>query len=791
MYSGGIADKIGNRFEARWLTLELLGLLSGKAASVTIEKIGDDEQGFEFLVEQADVSVWHQCKRQTSAVSWTINALAAEGIIANFSGKLGITSANRCVFVSTDVAKQIKLLEEKRRISTSLKEFEDALAQSEITYWQNLKDHLAVDGEGALDWLAHCEFHTVSEDMLELMVAHRVAFWFDGHPDVIVSAIRAWVEEDATINRPIDRAAFLQFAANKRFTVKQYELDRTIPGRLEDRTRSYVDSYSPLGAGLFQIDRCESGLLVETLLEAPDVDVVALVGPAGSGKSAIVRAAVARIAEKGMLQLAFRVDQVGEPLSIAQLGIAVIDVDDSPAVVLEKLSGNDRAILYIDQADAVSEMAGRSTQVRRQVLDLVKQARSYEHVRLVFSCRTFDFENDAQFLEIAKSSRTVRIDVPMYDWDRDVVPVLVKLQISIEDSPRIRALLAQAIALSLAAKLAQNGGADLRDVDTLSGLFERLIEGRDRAIRQRYAPPWSLYQVLEAVAAEMSERQELVASARVLDCFAGSKDYLQQEGLIVVANGRISLIHESLFDHLHARSFVSGSQSLVEFLGAGEQTLFRRTQVRQILAAERDLRPNRYRSDLRGLLMADAVRAHIKDFVLRWLGTIANPSGEEWRILALYSAGRGDDDFPGSVGIVLFGQPGWLDLLSELGLVAVWLAGGDASQAWALNLVRSSARTGSTRLIAELDRYLDERPDQAGRLLEHLHYVGPGGPQANLADVIIRALSMIDDVEALKHGEGLFELNSSWVDHAPKDAARILSAFSWSLTADSVEPQRS
>jgi len=337
-------------------------------------------------------------------------------------------------------------------------------------------------------------------------------------------------------------------------------------------------------------------------------------------------------------------------------------------------------------------------------------------------------------------------------------------------------LLAQPIALSLAAKLAQNGGTDLRDVDTLSDLFERLIEDRDRAIRRRHSPAWSLHQVLEAVAAEMSERQELVASVRTLDGFAGAKDHLQQEGLIVVAGGRISLIHESLFDHLHARSFVSGSRSLVDFLTASEQTLFRRTQVRQILSAERDLRPDRYRSDLRGLLMSDAVRGHIKDFVLRWLGTMSNPTAEEWRILVDYSAGRGDDDLPKSVGIVLFGRPDWFDLLSELGPVGVWLAGEDAAQAWALNISRSVASTGSDRLVAELNRYLDDRPEQAGRLLQHLWYVGPKGPRPDLADVIVRALGLIDDVKDLDHGEGLFELNASWIEHAPEDAARILSA---------------
>ena len=35
---------------------------------------------------------------------------------------------------------------------------------------------------------------------------------------------------------------------------------------------------------------------------------------------------------------------------------------------------------------------------------------------------------------------------------------------------------------------------------------------------------------------------------------------------------------------------------------------------------------------------------------------------------------------------------------------------------------------------------------------------------------------MIKDIEDLSHGEGLFDLNSSWVEHAPEDAARILSA---------------
>ena len=129
MYPGGIADKTDNRFEARWLTRQMLGLLDGSTTSITVEKIGDGDEGFEFLVERQGVAEWHQCKRQTSETSWTITALAREAIIDNFRAKLQLSPSQRCVFVSTDIAKQVKLLQEKRAYAPTLAEFENIMPQ--------------------------------------------------------------------------------------------------------------------------------------------------------------------------------------------------------------------------------------------------------------------------------------------------------------------------------------------------------------------------------------------------------------------------------------------------------------------------------------------------------------------------------------------------------------------------------------------------------------------------------------------------------------------------------------
>src|SRR3546814_3292369 len=65
MHKGGIADKVGNRYEARWLTHQLLGLLDGTVQSITIEALGDDEQGFEFSLMRAGRSEEHTSELQS------------------------------------------------------------------------------------------------------------------------------------------------------------------------------------------------------------------------------------------------------------------------------------------------------------------------------------------------------------------------------------------------------------------------------------------------------------------------------------------------------------------------------------------------------------------------------------------------------------------------------------------------------------------------------------------------------------------------------------------------------
>lgn len=776
MHPGGIADKVGNRYEAVWLIRHLVQLIDGRATAVTVETLGDEGAGFEFAVDHPTHREWHQCKRQTGG-SWTINRLAGEGVLTHFKAKIASSTSDRCVFVSTDPSKPIKLLKEKLPAAQDAKMFEASLSGEEQTHWQNLQQQLGLGADQTMAWLARCEFLTFPETELTSSVLAEMERWF-GSPSVdVLVALRGWIEDDRNFNRQIARADLEAFLGERAIVLKQYEFDRTIPGKLKAANLNYDESYRPIGAGLFDIERSEVDTLVSALSDAETPRTIALAGPAGSGKSAIIRKALRKLDVAAKHILVFRVDQLTGVSSLSGLGETTIDVGDSPAVVLQQLAGHQSAILIIDQADAVSDMSGRASAVRAVLLKLLRQARFYQQLTVVFSCRSFDLENDHEFRAIADPKFCTRIDVSPLRWTEDVLPVAKRLGIGVAQAgPKVQALLCQPIGLAIAAELARAGPVELGHVEHITQLYDELLKLRDRELRTMHQPSWSLYDALGSIARSMSEREQLAAPVSVLDRFPGATDLLQQAGLVAASGQRLALMHESLFDYLHAREFVAQGGQLQDFLIQSEQTLFRRTQVRQILAQERELDRPAYLSDLKFILSIDRVRPHVRDLVVKWLATMADPSIEEWHLVL--ASGDGVEGLPRHTGRVIFGNQGWLLLLEARGILDSWFkAEDDDDLFWVLRAVEGMAKASEADAVRLLSKFLDGRPDKAALLIRCFGWFQPEHEMPDIADIVIRCLGLCDAMAFDGMGEGPFSLADGWVKHAPVNAGRILTAI--------------
>src|SRR3546814_13592203 len=108
--------------------------------------------------------------------------------------------------------------------------------------------------------------------------------------------------------------------------------------------------------------------------------------------------------------------------------------------------------------------------------------------------------------------------------------------------------------------------------------------------------------------------------------------------------------------------------------------MFRRTQTRQILAFERELEPGRYLTDLQAILSDARVRPHIRETIVRWLATVADPTLGEWELVARYAA---CDGLPRTAGNGLFERRTWSGVLRTQGVLAAWLANADTDPPWA------------------------------------------------------------------------------------------------------------
>ncbi len=56
------------------------------------------------------------------------------------------------------------------------------------------------------------------------------------------------------------------------------------------------------------------------------------------------------------------------------------------------------------------------------------------------------------------------------------------------------------------------------------------------------------------------------------------------EGVVSIHGTSVGFFHESFFDYAFARTFLGADKDLVDWLVQDEQPLFRRSQVRQVLA---------------------------------------------------------------------------------------------------------------------------------------------------------------------------------------------------------------
>jgi hypothetical protein len=777
---GGAAAKFGERYEGRWTVLQLADLLAERAQSIRLEPPGAEGEGIEFWIRQSGRLSYHQVKRQAPrGRGWSIDDLGRAGVLVQLFRRAE-DSFTSCVFVSADSSAEMRELIERSIDAADWDEFDrEFLKSAQVrTNFQKLCAHLKdLSAQEVFERLKRFEIRSVDEATLQAFVESRLLPLVDGEPSTVTAVLAQFALDN--VHHELTPDVVWRHLESEGLRPRDWAKDQIVVQAVARLNSLYVERLSQHAIGRRILPRSETDGVLEALADPGVGGGVLVTGEAGVGKSGVVQQVLDKLRRSDVPVLAFRVDAldpVGLPRDVGkQLGLP-----NSPAVVLAALAQKRPSVLVIDQLDAVSLASGRNPLFFECLQEVIRQASAYRNMKTVLVCRKFDLENDRRFASMLQPGAGFKA-VTVGRLSRDaVVAVLRDLGYDPERFDKTQhELLTVPLHLALLAEIATHHPIEATSFETVNDLYERFWDHKQKLVEVRLGRGVAWTQVIDILCRYMSDRQTLVAPVSTLDEFRLDADGMVSEGVIARYRDRFGFFHEGFFDYCFARRFTGRGESLIPFLKTGEQHLFRRAQVRQVLLHERDSEPERYRNDLRALLGRSDIRPHIKDVVRGLLAALRDPTREEWEILEGLPAA-------GSVGMsqqswrVIYGSGAWFQLLRALGVIERWLAQNDEELAdqvvWFLRGVQRQAADDVAKLLVP---YVGRGQSWNRRLLYVAQWSEPGAG-VRFLDLFVRLI----DAGVLDEARGPVAVNSEFWSmvyglptHQPDWAAKVIGHY--------------
>ena len=725
---GGPADKLGNRYEKWWTVSECVRMLRGDTEALRIEDPGVEKA--EFVVTVGSRRELHQAKRSHQNGKWSLDALARDGLLRAI-GEALVGNDDRFVFVSGSDARELADLCEAANNAESVEEFEkDFLAaQARKQSFEKLRRKWQCDVPDAFGRLRRVDVRTINEREIKDKVRWGVQALFHGVPDKVLSELRAIVED--SVHCTMTRQGLAEELSRRDYRMRRLRSPERAGVAVQEATDRYLTGARRRLIRQTLVPRAAAEALRSRLEETATDSVVT--GKAGSGKTACVVEVTEALRERGLPVLAFRLDRIpfSQVSTPADLGNR-LGLEESPVLVLAAAAeAADRpGVLIVDQLDAVSTMSGRNSAAFDVVKELLHEARGIRPRAVIHTlvvCRAFDWQHDHSLRQLVPRDSEAQVEVTEFGAD-EVKTILKDAGFDpalFRDRQRELLRLPQNLSLFLEADFDTSSTPAF---DTAKQIFDLYWDEKRKAVEDKVASsPDQWKKVIETLCDEMTDTQELSVPRETLDYFSSAYvDQLASEGVLTFDGCRYGFGHESFFDYCFARVFIRRQEPLAAFLKGSEQHLFRRAQVRQVLAYLRDADRTRYVEELRALLSDGGIRTHIKDLAFALLAEVTDPTEEEWAIwerwigpaLKAIEEGTLNPDKLSEVAWQRFsGSPSWFEDTDRRRMIENWLASdNDRLVNLAVCYLRHHRAHSPDRVAALLEPYADRGGEWTPRL---------------------------------------------------------------------------
>ena len=669
---GGASAKAGLSYELLWTVRCLIRLMKGEFDSIHLEPPGEEGEGVEFAIKTKDGVEYHQAKyKLTGTGVWSLYELSHRRVLSHFYRKLDNPSAT-CMFLSSHAAHQLDELACHARDAGTWIKFQQKFVSSD-TWDRNFKEihnyWKSPSEEDTYERLKRVKVTTIDKDSLRKWVEDALEALVIGNPatasDVLSNFVLEHTHQELTSQ---DIWAHLQSRGIDRLVLRQ---DDEVTGIISELKETYLAGIQPIGIGGEVIPRNESSQILANFDDEQLSNIVLVTGKAGVGKSSVIAQVLKEIDERGWPLLPLRVDHIKPSATPSKLG-QQLDLPLSPVSVLANMADGKDCLLVIDQLDAVSLASGRNPDFFNCIGAMLKQASRHPNMRVLAASRKFDVDNDYRIRNLINTDGIAQ-EVPLEEFDDATVrQVVANLGIDSHSlSPKQIELLSLPVHLRLLAGVPSKKRGEPLGFQTAKSLYESFWEEKKRVIGT-HADTLLVQELADSMAESMSDRQALSVPISLLDEYTKVVDLMASENILVKDRARVSFFHESFFDYIFARRMVITKFDATKHVIKQGQSLFIRSQIRQVLLHQRDVYPEDALHNVEKILNHPDIRAHLKDIVLALLGSLDDPTADEWYLMEPLLESNLSD----RVWHAINGSPAWFDLLNSIGFSRKWLESG-------------------------------------------------------------------------------------------------------------------
>lgn len=425
-------------------------------------------------------------------------------------------------------------------------------------------------------------------------------------------------------------------------------------GELEFSTSEVAGWQSTLPSGA-SIARPELVQLEQHLLD-PNVQVVALLGQAGSGKSSLLATVCKARQAQGARVIGIRLDGLPKDARNADDLQRYLNLSEPVLDVVTAFAAREAVLVLIDQLDALCDLATTRGSRLQLILNTVERLAQLDHVKVVLALRPFEYQHDVRLRRLQRAE--LQLSLPAWSEVEPHVQAagIDVTTLSADLREELRCPQALFIYLRLTATLPPGNV-----LETYHGMRRQLWDAHVEAAQDGPLRREALFDLARWIDAKeiVSRPISQMAAWRTQLNSLDSAGWLKQDGQPVPVC--VAFRHQSLFEFVCARALIAAGVSIVDSV-IQRQGASNRRRVRSVLAYYREEGRALYLSELDRLWHEPKLRSHLKLLLIDFIGQVQCPERKEIELIRSVSF---DPLWQKRVVSAVSSSPGWFDPLES------------------------------------------------------------------------------------------------------------------------------